>query len=219
MNYLYSVPQWFVGFSITMEIIFALVSLIVSYFSLKIYALSGQREPRLFGISFSVISISYIIWGALNFFVLKELNQGFSVLTLEKLTTLGASGIYAHILLYTIGLTTLAYMTFRIKSKRVYSLLLTLSLLVIVFSANKFNSFYILSSILLLLISFHYVSEYNKRKNPKTLLVLIAFIFLLLSSIGLAFSSQSYIYYIIGHLFELVAYVIILISLVLTIKK
>lgn len=219
MAYLYSVPYWFIGFSITMEIVFALIAMSVAYFSLKIYALSGQREPKLFGMAFGAISISYLIWGALNFFVLRELNEEFKILTLEKLTLIGSFGIYAHMLLFTVGLITLSFMTFRIKGRRIYTLLVTLSFLVILFSQDKFYAFQILSSILLLLISFHYISEYNENKNPITLLILIAFIFLLISSTALVFTNQSHVYYIVGHIFELVAYVIILVGLVLTIKK
>ncbi len=219
MSYLYLAPTWFVHISVFLEIIFALVCTAVAVFSFRVYHLTEQREHKLFGIAFACFAASYFIWVFLNIFFISEISKGVDALVVGKLTLLNLFGVYSHIFFFSIGLTSLIYTVLKVKNFRIYCLILTLMLFGIILSENMATSFYLLSSIFLLLISVYYAEEYGRKRSSRKLMILTAFLFLFLGYLDLTFSSRNYIHYIIGHLFELIAYVIILISLVIAVKK
>ena len=219
MTYYYFVPKWFFGFDITLEILFAMIALTVCLYSFKIYKLSEQREARIFGYSFLLISLSYIIWALLNFLILSRTNADITRVTIEGLANLGLIGLYSYIILFVAGLITLAYTKFKIKSGKVYYIILGLSLLVLAVSVNKIITFRIVSVFLLTFILYSYIEEYSRNKNKRTLMVIFAFLFLLLSNLDFIFSLTYYQSYIVGHILELVAYILILSSLISSVKK
>ena len=219
MVYLYLVPKWFVGFDIGMELLFALVAILVSFFAFKVYKLSAQREIKLFGTSFLFIALAYVSLAFFNLSILSHLRDKINYVILERIEHLGLLGVYSHILFFLIGLVTLAYMTIRVKKFRIFLLLFGVALAVILFSPYKLMALHTVLSILLCFIVFYYLTEYYKNKSIKTGLICIAFIFLLLGIIGLVFSSFSYNYYVAGHILELVSYLIILFNLVFVIKN
>ena len=220
MVHLPIVPEWFFGYDIFLELAFAIITLVVSFYAFKIYKLSGQRQSKLFGTAFLFISISYFIQSFLNFFRISVLDENIcEALKIVSVNFLNTTGIYTHIIFFGIGLITLTYMTLRIKNAKTYSLLAILFLLSILFSSNTLFLFYLLSSILLIYIVTHYLINYLKNKQTKTLLVLVAFAFLLFGSIHFIFSVNHGLYYVIGHFLELIAYLLILINLILVVKK
>jgi len=220
MANLYMVPNWFLGYDLILELAFAIISLIVSIYSFKIYRLSEQTQSKLFGIAFLFISISYFIQSFLNFTIISKLNENIRIiLKIISVNVLNTIGIYAHILFFITGLITLTYMTLKIKSAKTYSLLFITIILSLVFSSNKLYLFYLLSSILLIYILIHYLTNYLKNKQSKTLLVLAAFAFLLFGSIHFIFAVNHSLYYVIGHSLELIAYLLILINLILVVRK
>lgn len=218
MEVLYVVPAWFFATSIVLEIIFAAVTLAVAYYSFKVYALSGQRESRLFGISFLIIAISFIIRSALNIFVTTSVNDEVRTLTLGSIMAINNFSVYMYIILMTISLLTLAYTTFKIKSPKIYSLLALISIFALIFSAVKSVAFYVISILLLVYIVVHYYREYIDNKTTKKLQVLFAFVLLLISNLVFMRAAQNYMYYVTGHILELAAALLVLLSLISVIK-
>jgi len=220
MAYLYLVPQWFFGFGIAMEIIFGLIALWVALYAFKIFSFSSQRELKLFGSGFLLISISYFLWAIVNFFVLNQLDDHSWALNLGQITLLGKIGVYLHIIFYLAGLVTLLYMILRVKNVRAFFLILLLTFIAFFVSANKAFTFYILTIFFFGLIFFHYLQEYfSKKHSPRIISVLLAFMLLVISHISFLFSASSYGYYVVGHLIELAAYILILVSLMFSLKK
>lgn len=220
MVHLPFVPEWFFGYDVLLELAFAVITLIVSFYAFKIYKLSGQRQSKLFGTAFLFISVSYFVQSFLNFLIISKLNENicatFKINSIHFFNTLG---VYTHIILFGIGLVTLTYMTLRIKNVKTYSLLLIITILSLLLSSNTLYLFYLLSSVLLIYIFVHYLTNYLNNKQSKTLLVLIAFAMLLFGHIHFIFSLNHGLYYVIGHFLELVAYLLILINLILVVKK
>ena len=219
MSQLYLVPRWFFGVDVVLEIIFGIVTLLVALYSFHIYRLCYQRECRLLGFGFLSISLSYFLWSFINLFITSRLNDGSFALNLEPLSRLGLFGVYAHILLLTLGLATLAYTTLKSGSYRSYSLFATLPLLVIIFSAQKALAFYFVSSFLLLYLVLHYGIEYRNARRQTTFLLFLAFILIFVGNVSFTFSTLQNIHYVIGHLLELVGYVFILSSFLITLNK
>jgi len=217
---LYLIPNWFFGIDVVFELAFAVVSLIVSLYAFKIYKLSNQTQSKLFGFSFLFFSISYFIQSFMNFAIISKLNENVCVaLKFQSIDALNTLGIYAHILFFTLGLATLTYMTLRTNNKKLHSLIIVIAIFFILFSANKIYSFYFLSSIFLIYIVSHYFLNYLENKQTKTLLVLIAFIFLLFGNIHFMFAVNHILFYILAHFLELISYSLILINLLLILKN
>lgn len=219
MAVLYVSPSWFYWVSIIFEIIFALVTGAVAFYSFKVYNLTKQRDSKLFGFGFLFISLSYIVWLLINLFLLNKIDNGMHVLDLNKIAFLGILGVYSHIIFFTIGLLTLIYLTLKVENIQIYFMLVILTFLCLILSFNKALAFYLLSSVFLLYIVYHYIVQYVKKRKTKSLLVLNAFILLAISFIQFIFASQNYLYYVFGHFLELIAYVILLFQLIIIKKR
>lgn len=217
---MYLIPNWFFGIDVIFEFVFAVITLILGIYSLKIYKLTSQKQSRLFGISFLLFSISYFIQSLFNFFIITRLGQNIcEVMKIQSVTQLHISGLYFHMLFYLLGLITLTYTTLKIKSQKAHLLLILVSLLSFFVAINKFYLFYVLSSLLLAFIIHFYTNNCSIHKNKNAHLVLVAFICLFLAKVVFIFSLNNAIYYVAAHILELAAYVLILVNLMLVLKK
>lgn len=219
MHYTYIIPNWFFGFDIAMEVLFCIITLMVAAVALKINYLTKDRKTKLFGISFLLIAISYIIWAGINIWFVNLSPEGIRALSIQSLAMIGVLSLYAYMILFTGGLATLAYLTSDKKSGKIYYLIFGLSLLVIFASLDKLISFRILSLFLISVIAFHYFEDYFAFKNKKSSLILIAFLLLFFSSLVFIFSDIYYQAYVVGHILELVSYALVLITLIKSVKK
>jgi hypothetical protein len=213
-------PEWFIGTAILLEIIFTIITFGVSIYAFYIYRLTNQRPAKFFAIAFLGFSASYAIQSVLNallFFRPKE--QLYEAISYATLVTFNSISIYTHMLFFLAGLITLAYVTFKISNKKLYTLLMATGLLPLLFIKDSSSLFYVLSSIFLIYISIHYFTNYIKHKQVKTLLVLIAFVFLLIGRIHFIFSVNHALFYAVGHFLELASYLLILISFLMVFKR
>ena len=219
MLYSYFIPNWFFGFDIAMELLFSFITFLVAIFAFRVSSITKDRKTKLFGISFLLISLSYVIWAGLNFWSVKLVNTGFREISINSVAFVGVSSLYAYMVLFVAGLVTLAYIICSEGKGKTYYLLLGLSLLVVASSLYKLVSFRILSIFLISFILYHYFDEYLKNKNKKTLYVFLAFILLFLSSIDFLLLPLYYQTYVLGHILELAAYLLILVTLIKSVKR
>jgi len=139
--------------------------------------------------------------------------------TMSSMHALNIAGIYAHMLLFTFGLVTLAYMTLKIRDLKAYFLFAAIAIGTLLASSNKLYFFYALSSILLVYISFFYLRNFLQSRRANALIVFIGFLFLLFAKIHFIFSIGHGAFYVAGHLLEFVAYALILINLISIIRR
>jgi hypothetical protein len=214
------VPNWFLGYGLIFELAFAIITLAVSIYSFKIYKLSDQRQSKIFGTAFLLFSISYFIQFFINLSIISEMSENIiSVIEFQNLISLNSLAIFSHMIFFTLGLVTLAYMVLNLRSKLIYIGLMIISILFILFSGDKINFFYILSSFLLIVISAYYLKNYIEKKHSRAILILVAFIFLLIGHVHFIFLVNHEIYYVIGNFLELIAYILILINLLKVLRK
>ncbi|MGV8150198.1 MAG: hypothetical protein ACP5NV_00545 [Candidatus Woesearchaeota archaeon] len=219
MGYVFVSPNWFFVYSIILEIIFAIITLIVSFYAFKVYKLTDQRPAKLFSTAFVFIALSYTIQAMLNAIIWWKFDsQVVHMINLRDAALLNLFGLYAHALFFIIGLLILCYVT--LKADSIKTLLLMVALVVgsIFFSTNKLFLFYVLSSIVLVFIILHYFVNYAKNRTPNTFLVLVAMIFLLFGTFHYLFAVEHEIYYVIGHVLEFIAYLLILTNLLVILK-
>ncbi len=221
MVYYYLIPQWFFGLDISLKFLFAFITLIVSFFSYKIYRLSEHRETKLFSASFFLIFLSFLSLALVNSIILSgtKTAEEITSFAIERNAFFLFLGLFIHMAFYIAGLITLVYTQFKIKNGKVYYIMLGLGLLVIFSAYNKVVTFNILSAFLLTFIIYNYINEYVKSGNKKTIMVIIAFIFLLLSSANYSLALEYYQAYLVGHILGLIAYTLIILNLITSIRK
>ena len=215
---IYVVPNWFYGYDIAFEVFFALTTLFVAWYAWKIYKLSEQKESKIFATSFLFISLSYFFWAFLNMFVISQIKGGFRELNMSNVLLLGTFLIYANIIFFISGIALLAYTALKTESQITLYMILAIAYAAIILSSNKFMATYVLASVLLLFVIIHYFNEYRKNKNKITEAILLAFVLLFIGNTEFIFAQQNYFNYIICHALELIAYIIILRSLITIVK-
>lgn len=219
MHYSYLIPDWFFGFDLGMEVLFALVAFSVAIVAFKINSVTKEKKIRLFGVAFLLIGISYVILAALNFWFVTIATEGFKIVNISDVQVIGVISLYAFMILFVSGLVTLVYITCDSNKGKTYYVIFGLSLMVIAASLYKLVTFRILAAFLFSFIAFHYFEEFLKNKNKRAFWTLMAFVFLFMGSVNFILSPIFYWSYIIGHLFELSAYMIILTILIKSVKK
>ena len=215
MAYLYFLPRWFVFYGLSLEFIYTVVTFFVAIYSYKIYRASLQRELKLFSLGFFAISLSYLSWFFLNLLAFLKLQGNATIIAVTTADRLLNVGAHTHMFLFLFGMTTLAYLTLKVRNSRAVVLLYSLIALPMVLSDNRAILFYAFSSVLLLFLVSHYLFEYSEKRNPKLALMLCAFILLFIGTFDLIFSTRAYVHFVIGHIFIFLSYMLILANLIL----
>lgn len=218
MERLYILPKWFLSYGLGLELLFALVTLVVAIYTFKVYRLSKQSQLKYLSLGFLSIFLSYSIWFLLNFFALAELTENLKVLEIGHAITFINLGAFTHISLFLIGLILISYATFMHNNKKATLLVSATIIIAFIFSVKISSMFYVFSSILMVFIMLHFISEYTERRNPRLILMTLAFAFLAIGTFELLFSGANYIHCILGHLLTLLAYGLIITNLVKTLQ-
>ncbi len=213
-------PEWFFHQSITLELVFALITFLVAIFSFKIYNLSKEKKAIWFGTGFLLFSFSYFLQSILNIGILYRLSETVDIVQkASNVMNLGLTALHIHMILMIAGLVILTHISLKEKSFRNLLLLLAVTITPIYFSQNAVFLFFIISSILLGFLTLTYLLNYRTNRKFNTYLVFSAFLLLFLSNIHFVFSFTDKIFYVIAHYFELFSYLLILTNLILVLKK
>jgi len=220
MTNIYLAPAWFFGYDVIFEFTFFLVAMSIAIFSRRIYKESSIPQLKLLSMSFMFISISYLIQSIFSYLSYSELNEQIVHLSeIYSVIFFDTTGMYLHILFMMAGLAVLFFMTLNSHDSRVLWALLLLTVISILLSSNTLLSYYILSSAYLVFITWHFMSNYFRNKQARTLLIALAFLFLLFGSIHLFLSVNHQVFFVIANFLELAAYILILVNLYLVCKK
>lgn len=207
MDLLFPSPNWFYTYDVALEFVFALVAFYVSYVAFSIFRKTSQRYVLYFGIGFGTISFSYFVQSILNMFILYHLGSEESFVSMIlSVQAINILSLLAHIFFFTVGLSFLLFITFKEKRLRLLWFLLLVPLSVIFMSQNMIYMFYLISSIYLFFISYHYISIFVSRKSLGQLLVALAFLFLFLGHFHFLISVNHHFFYVVGKVLELFSY-------------
>ncbi|HYD03305.1 MAG TPA: MASE3 domain-containing protein [Alphaproteobacteria bacterium] len=208
-------PEWFYGYNIALELIFAIITFSVSFYAWKIYKITQERNLRLFSLAFTFVGLSYFARALLNLVVFLRLDDEVCLLMkIQDLYLLNLFGTYVYSILFLIGILLLAYVALKIYSLQTFILMFLLVFTSLYFTPFKTFMLYLLSTLLLGFIVVYYFRNYFNNKKMTTLLVLIAMILLFTAYVSYLLSTNNAWYYFIGHIMEMVAYLIILVNLV-----
>ena len=213
-------PSWFVGYDIFLEGMFALITLAVSFLAFKIYRQTSEKRVKLLSQAFFFIAISYLFQSFFNGLMLVKATERIPlILKIKQILLFQAFGVYLQILFMMVGLAILLYMTFKTEKRRIFWFLLTVTILPLLFIPNPFEVFFLFSTLYLGFILWHFIDNYREHRQAKTLLVTLAFLFLLIGKAHFLVAVNHQVFYVIGHLLELIAYLLILANLLLVLRK
>ena len=219
MAYIFTSPEWFFGYDMALEIAFAVITLLVCFYAWKIYKVTGERNIKLFSLAFLFISLSYFVQSILNFIMLDSLDDNvYSLIGLQSIYHLNLFGIYIHSTLFLIGLLLLTYIALKIYSFQSFVLLSILVFTSLYFSLYKTFMLYLLSTVLLGFIVYYYLTNYWNNKKVTTLLVSVAMMLLFVGYLFFIFGIDNSTYFVLGHVLELSAYVLVLINLLVILR-
>jgi hypothetical protein len=213
-------PEWFSGYDGIAQLIFSVVTLIVSMYAFKVFRLTQKKESRDLGLGFLFISISYSVWALLNLGVMARLS-GFlcSILNLCISNVLHELWIYIYMILFIIGILVLLHISLKNASYKVSILLALFFFLVMFFSTKTLFFFYLLTSVVLIFLLVHYFQHFQRKNQTRPLMMALAFLFLVIGNILFVFGLSSGTAYMIGLLFEFTSYMTILFSLPISLRK
>jgi len=220
MATLYSVDFPLLVFVIFFQLFFSFITFLISYFSFKIYRLTHQEHSRSMLIAFLLIFFSYAVQAAFNFLILIGINPDqYVMFGIHPLSVFYNQGLFFHVFFMTIGITFLLLTTFKHTSKKLILVLLFPTLLVLIFARNLLFGFFMITSFYLFFVFHHSLLNYRGQKKKMALLIMLAFFFLWLGQMIFLFMGANPTIYFIAHVFNFIAYSLILSNLLLIIKK
>jgi hypothetical protein len=220
MESLHIIPSWFLGINILFECLFFIFAAAISAYSVKIYRLANQRESKIFAWAFGFLAVSHLLLLISNSLFLSITQGGMSILAIEDILDFKNFIVWSYVSFFVLGFLTLLYLSLKIKSARVYSLLVALSAIALVASHNLSFLAYSLAAIFLAFISYHYFVEFKRTHNKNTLNVMNGFILLFVSNllIGLVADYGLPSFYVTANILEIIGYSFIVYSLLNVLK-
>lgn len=218
MSQVFLTPTWFCSYDALFHLVSAVIALVLAIFSFKLFRLTDQKQAKFFGISFLLISAAYFIKVIFNFLILSELSQQVPG-KIVQIVALDYWGTYLHNVVVLSGFLLLLYMTFCIENKNALAAMIIFALIAITFSQNPFATFYLISTVSLLFISGHFIKNYFRQRHHLAFISALAFTSLLIGNVHFFMSVSHESAYVAGHLFELFAYILILVNFYMVFKK
>lgn len=218
------VPMWFHTTDLFIQLLFALVTLLIAFYSFRVYKITKTRYPFLFGFGFLAVSLAYLTQLFLDLLIRLQISSNdiiSRVIGLEAAQTtfqLSALATISYIVLMVSGLGLLSYVTLKERGTKPLLLILSLSFVALLLAANYTVAFYLITSIFLLFMSAQYYQRHEKSRSIQSLYIFFGFALLFLGNILLALASIMISMYIIGHLLSLVGYIFLLASLLRVVK-
>ncbi|MEM4397319.1 MAG: hypothetical protein QW757_01690 [Candidatus Woesearchaeota archaeon] len=217
-------PIWFYGRDILIDSISVVVLMLIFYFVIKNYFLNKNKRYLLLGISFFLLSLSFLIKMILNFIIYNNLIQtkisGYAIFDYEKIASIENYLFISFFILRLITLTSLfiLYLIYIKQQKSNILLLFSLLLINLYYSIESHFAFHFISFLILFLISLKLYEVYRKNNFSKTKLLAISFFIISLSQFFFLFIEIESLIYVIAELIQLVGYLILLFTYIMVLK-
>ena len=202
---------WFFIPNLIAELAFAAITLIISIIATKIFRITLSARLKTTAIAFLMLSISYAIQGLI---ILLQY-----IIALNLHTVFFNGLLYLHFILNMMGFALLLYMSFNVNDVKVLSFVLLIPIVTLILHPNKQVYFYTVNTFMLLYPVAHFLINHLRKKHVRSLLMLMSFVGLMATNIVYAvlfgFVPSNERVYIMGHLIEMTAYVLMIFAIVL----
>ena len=226
MYRLFFTPGWFNGWDIIFDAVGLLITLLIAAYSWRMYRVNGDNKFVYFSFAFLLVGLSFlakIVTSGILYYtpvrdvaadVLRpvagqrlELSQLFyrAGFFLQMVTMLGG-----WLLIFFISQKSRARLR-KFHEVTQIALFLYLVLLISVVSNFKYFVFYLTSGVLLGLIVLNYYKNYlNTNRNANAYKVMLSFLFILIGNFFFIFVFLAQSFYVIGELFLLLGFLLLL---------
>jgi hypothetical protein len=223
MEYLFG-PDWFYGLDAGIELVVMLITLLIAFYSFRVYLVARQRVYIYFTLAFLSISLSYLFRAAIDWIAYRSLlgrmpNLAAALSSFVTLQQLYDLGFLAYIFFAFAGFMMLLAIYVGITRYGTVALLLALALGLAMVSKNAFLAFHIMMLSMLLFIVVHLVRNYARGHSFSKFLVLYGFSCLLAAQAFFILVLYRRMFYIVGHSLQLFGFVMLLFSLALVLRK
>ena len=226
MYRLFSTPGWFNGWDIVIESFGFIVALFIALFSWRIYRLHKENRFAYFSLAFILVALGLLVKAGTSSILYFTPVRDVAADVLRPVAGAGLKFSYlwyrSGFLLHMIPMLGAWLLLFFISQKsraRLHkfhevtqmALFIYLILLISIVANFKYFVFYLTSSVLLALIVLNYYKHaLNLPKKTNSLLVMLAFLLILLGNLFFVFVFLQNGLYVIGELFQLVGFLLLL---------
>lgn len=218
-------PYWFYGIDTFFDIFCLLTTLLISFYSYRVYKFSKKINYKWFSLSLLLISLGFVskIFTNLTIYFPVLMNVTFGSFTItysimRHSDILSILGHLAHRFLMLTGFFGIYWLISKSKEKNKIPLILFLLFATTILSAYAYPAFSMTMIILLSHIVYYYTINYKKNRNRKTALILWGFILLLLSQILFIFLFLDLSVYVASEIVQSIGYILLLCSYYLIVK-
>ncbi|MBI2145181.1 hypothetical protein HYU18_02555 [Candidatus Woesearchaeota archaeon] len=212
-------PHTFYSVDLVLGLISTLVAVFIAGYALKGYWLTKNKTSIFFSSAFMLIAAGLLSRVAFDYLVKFELSYNPQFLLLETMTSLQSLMLFFSIFLLTTGYVLLLVLFYRIKSKRVAALIISLIAILVLTTSNAYLTAHLVPGILLLFGLTHTIDNFLRKKNKNTFLVLASFAMLLLSELVFLLVLKSLVFYFAASILRVIAYLLLLANTVLVLKR
>jgi hypothetical protein len=208
-GYVPLIPVWFYLFSLIAYGASALISLMVSYFSMRIYLSDRKMKPNLFlSIAFLGMGVAYAVltFTSVYTYLHEPYFRGF--LSLNLVNSNGFS-IYYAVTIASYILLNVAYLPKKLMKK----VGLAPTLFVPLYFINSM-AFHVASIALLLIVNLRTIRNFMKKSSVSSALVMLCFLSVLVSHALLFSISFDITFYLLAHAILTFGFVMLLITLI-----
>ncbi len=217
-------PSWFYSIGFGFGIFSFLVTLLIAFYSLKVYNITRDRRYLYFTLAFLSVTASYIIRAAADYVAYTHLigripNITQALSKVASISLLYSIAYFIHVFLMLAGFMILVAVFMRIDNIRTVSLLFILLLFISFLSQSTFFAFHVSMIIMLLYIVIHLFHNHSRIRRVNSFIVLYSMLALLVSQVFLVLVNLDRIYIVVGNVLQLAGFVLLLLNMVLVFRK
>ena len=208
-------PDWFFGVDASLETFAGIIALLIALMSYKLYRSTNERSYKYFLASFVLLGGSFFsraIGDAL-------LGNVFFETPHRILAVLFFAGYVGHIFLALAAYLLLIASTYKIADKRIIALMFLIMIPALLLSGSYFLTFYVISGLLLIFVTWAYGQNYRKVRSMTSGLVFVAFLLLTVVQPQFILDAVSNNWYVVAHMTQALAYLMLLVALLRILVK
>ncbi len=214
-------PQWFYGVDSFFDLFTIITALLIAFFSFKAYHFTKEKKYFFFSLSFLLLALAFVVkivmYICIYMSMVGKVIGPFVFIVHDKLAFLLFKyyGMLGFIILMLFAMLILAIVALRIKDIKVILLLTFFTLLIAFQAVHSVALFHLVTTFLLIFITYHFFSNHLQKKGVRSMLVALSFLMVFISQILFIFSTMNSIQYFIGECFQLAGFILLLITFIM----
>ena len=209
----------FYNIDLAFGLVSASVAVFIAGYALKSHLLTKERTSLFFSSAFLFIAAGLLSRVIFDYLVKFELTYNPRMIALHGMTSLQSTMLFFAIFLATSGYIFLIALFYKIKSKRVIALLVTLVALLTLSTSNAYLTAHVIPAVLLFFILLHTTDNFLRKRNRNAFLVFASFVILFASEIFFLLILKSINFYFVGSSLRVLAYLLLLTNMLLVLKR